>query len=51
MKKYKVWGQIGNHSFEYEIEADEFEYIREIYHFKNSVKKTTMVFSNQQNSS
>ena len=44
MKKYKVWGQIGNHSFEYEIEADEFEYIREIYCFKNSVKKQQWYF-------
>ena len=44
MKKYKIWGQIGNHSFEYEIEADEFEYVREFYWLKNSVKKQQWYF-------
>jgi len=37
MKKYKVWGQVGTHSFEYEIEADNFIYTHVgVYEFVNS---------------
>lgn len=37
MKKYKVWGQIGSHSFEMVIEADGFEWSRAgVYCFRNT---------------
>lgn len=37
MKKYKVWGQIGTHSFDYTIEADYFNYSQAgMYIFDNS---------------
>jgi hypothetical protein len=37
MKKYKVWGQIGTHSFDYTIEADHFTYSQAgVYRFMNS---------------
>lgn len=37
MKKYKVWGQIGTHSFDYTIEADFFSYSQAgVYHFINN---------------
>jgi hypothetical protein len=37
MKKYKVWGQIGTHLFDYVIEADNFDYSQEgVYRFENS---------------
>lgn len=36
MKKYKVWGQIGTHSFDHTIEADFFSYSQAgVYHFIN----------------
>jgi hypothetical protein len=37
MKKYRVWGQIGTHSFDYTIEANHFNYSQAgMYIFDNS---------------
>ena len=45
MKKYKIWGQVGTHSFEYEIEADNFIYTHAgVYVFVNSVTNKKWCF-------